>query len=52
LVSLSALVCRSCADTPKSASLAKPWLSSRMLPAFMSRWIFLFACRYSIPFRA
>lgn len=36
--------------TPKSASLACPSVLSNMLPALMSRCIFLMKCRYSSPF--
>ena len=40
------------ADTPKSANLASPCLSSRMFPALMSRWILRVSCKYSRPFNA
>ncbi len=40
-----ALVCIDEADTPKSASFALPFWSSRMLAALISRWIFFRACK-------
>jgi hypothetical protein len=38
-------------EAPKSASLTRPVLSTRMLAPLMSRWMMPLACRYSSPSR-
>ena len=48
-VPLSAFVYINYAATPKSAILIVPFSSNKMFPAFISLWIFLLACKYSIP---
>jgi hypothetical protein len=48
-VSLSARVCISSADTPKSDNLISPNSLIRMFPALISRWIVLRWCKYSNP---
>jgi len=39
------------ADTPKSLMKTLPSISRRMLPAFMSLWIYLFSWKYCSPFK-
>jgi hypothetical protein len=48
-VSLSARVCISSADAPKSDNLISPNSLIRMFPALISRWIVLRWCKYSNP---
>lgn len=43
------IVCESCPETPKSASLTCPFAPSRIFAALISRWSLLSLCRYSNP---